>query len=40
MNAIEESRANIVTMRQSFAPGFGNPDNLTLSDFSTELNLD
>ena len=40
MNAIQEGRANIGTMRQSFAPEFGNPDNLTLSDCSTKLDLD
>ena len=40
MNAIKEGRANIVTTRQSFEPEFGNPDNLSLSDCSTELDLD
>jgi phosphohistidine phosphatase SixA len=38
--AIKEVDANVVFMRHALAPGFGDPDNFSLSDCSTQRNLD
>ena len=39
-NAINEVNANVVFMRHALAPGFGDPDNFSLSDCTTQRNLD
>ena len=38
--AIDAVDANVVFMRHAVAPGFGDPDNFSLSDCSTQRNLD
>ncbi len=37
---LEQSGANVVFMRHALAPGYGDPDNFTLRDCSTQRNLD
>ena len=39
-DAIDAVDANVVFMRHAVAPGFGDPDNFSLSDCSTQRNLD
>ena len=39
-DAIEEVDANVVFLRHAMAPGFGDPDNFSLLDCSTQRNLD
>ena len=39
-DAIAAVDANVVFMRHAVAPGFGDPDNFSLSDCSTQRNLD
>ena len=40
MNAIAAVDANVVFMRHTLAPGYGDPDNFSLSDCNTQRNLD
>ena len=39
-NAIAAVDANVVFMRHALAPGYGDPDNFSLSDCNTQRNLD
>ena len=39
-DAIDAVDANVVFMRHAVAPGFGDPDNFSLLDCSTQRNLD
>ena len=38
-DAIKEVDANVVFLRHAMAPGFGDPDNFSLLDCSTQRNL-
>ncbi|MDP4064477.1 hypothetical protein IMCC1933_03450 [Rhodobacteraceae bacterium IMCC1933] len=40
INAITVVDANVVFMRHTLAPGYGDPDNFSLSDCDTQRNLD
>ena len=40
LNALESVNADILFLRHSLAPGFGDPDNFDLMDCDTQRNLD
>jgi len=38
-DAIKDINANVIFMRHAIAPGFGDPDNFSINDCSTQRNL-
>ena len=38
-DAIKEINANVIFMRHALAPGYGDPDNFSINDCSTQRNL-